>query len=67
MTSMGKKRRDAAQRFDRTAHYPPAEAVGLVKALAAVNLPAEEMLLFYYNSLTGAGKNKRKAVHIKKC
>lgn len=31
---MGKKQRDAAARYDRTATYPPAEALGLVKALA---------------------------------
>ena len=32
---MGKKRRDAEGRLDRQALYPPAEAVALVKALAA--------------------------------
>jgi large subunit ribosomal protein L1 len=37
MAAMGKKRRDAAQRFDRTANYPPAEAIGLVRALASAN------------------------------
>lgn len=37
MAAMGKKRRDAAQRYDRTAHYPPAEALGLVTALASAN------------------------------
>jgi large subunit ribosomal protein L1 len=31
---MGKKQRDAAARYDRAANYPPAEALGLVKALA---------------------------------
>ncbi|MBN2114171.1 MAG: 50S ribosomal protein L1 [Acidimicrobiia bacterium] len=31
---MGKKQRDAAARYDRTATYPPTEALGLVKALA---------------------------------
>jgi large subunit ribosomal protein L1 len=31
---MGKKQRDAAARYDRGANYPPAEALGLVKALA---------------------------------
>jgi len=31
---MGKKQRDAASRYDRTATYPPGEALGLVKALA---------------------------------
>jgi large subunit ribosomal protein L1 len=37
MAAMGKKRKDAMQRFDRAAHYPPTEAIGLVKALASAN------------------------------
>ncbi len=37
MAAMGKKRRDAAQRYDRTNTYPPEEALGLVKALASAN------------------------------
>jgi large subunit ribosomal protein L1 len=37
MAVKGKKRRDAAQRYDRTANYAPAEALGLVKALASAN------------------------------
>ena len=37
MAALGKKRRDAMQRFDRSAAYSPAEAVGLVKALASAN------------------------------
>jgi large subunit ribosomal protein L1 len=37
MAVKGKKRRDAAQRYDRNANYPPAEALGLVKALASAN------------------------------
>jgi large subunit ribosomal protein L1 len=37
MAVKGKKRRDAAQRYDRTAQYTPAEALGLVKALASAN------------------------------
>jgi large subunit ribosomal protein L1 len=31
---MGKKQQDAAARYDRTANYPPAEALSLVKSLA---------------------------------
>jgi large subunit ribosomal protein L1 len=34
---MGKKRRDAAQRFDRGANYSPSEALGLAKALATAS------------------------------
>ncbi len=37
MVVKGKKRRDAAGRFDRTATYSPAEAIGLVKALASAS------------------------------
>lgn len=37
MVVKGKKRRDAASRFERTATYTPAEAVGLVKMLASAS------------------------------
>jgi large subunit ribosomal protein L1 len=37
MVVKGKKRRDAAGRFDRTATYSPVEAVGLVKMLASAS------------------------------